>query len=183
MGVRGLSIRDDLLSAELRRLARREPERAASRRMYAIANALEGMSRAEAARLAGLERQALRDAVVRYNGEGLAGLYTRRPPPRPGKLDAEALRALSEIILRGPNPEVDGLSSWTLPELCRVIEERFNKRFHPASLSRVVRRLGFSRQKARQRHPQSDPAAQEAFKKGAFLPRSMRRGRHIPASV
>jgi hypothetical protein len=32
------------------------------------------MSRAEAARLAGMERPALRDAVVGYNGEGLAGL-------------------------------------------------------------------------------------------------------------
>ena len=44
--------------------------------MLAIANALEGMTRAEAARLAGMERQALRDAVVRYNAEGLAGLPT-----------------------------------------------------------------------------------------------------------
>jgi transposase len=61
------------------------------------------------------------------------------------------------------------LSAWTLPDLCRVIEARFNKRLHPGSLSRVVRRMGFSRQKARQRHPRSDPAAQEAFKKDAFL--------------
>jgi transposase len=36
--------------------------RAASR-AYAIAHALEGLSRAEAARLAGMERQALRDAA------------------------------------------------------------------------------------------------------------------------
>lgn len=46
-------------------------------RCLAIANALEGMNRAEAARLAGMERQALRDAVVRYNAEGLAGLHDR----------------------------------------------------------------------------------------------------------
>ena len=148
MGAQGLAIRGGLSAAELRRLARREPDRSASRRMYAIANALEGMSRAEAARL--------------------AGLYNRCPPPRLGKLAAEELRELSAIILRGPDPEVDGLSAWTLPELCRVIEERFNKRFHPAGLSRLVRRVGFSRQKVRQRHPHSDPAAQEAFKKGGL---------------
>ena len=169
MGVRGLSIRDELSAEALRRLARRERDRAAAARMYAIANALDGMSRAMSARLAGMERQALRDAVVRYNAEGLAGLYNRCPPPRPGKLAATELHELSEIILRGPDPETDGLSAWTLAELCRVIEERFNKRLHPASLSRVVRRMGFSRQKARQRHPRSDPAAQEAFKKGALL--------------
>lgn len=39
--------------------------------------ALEGMMRAEAARLAGMERQALRNAVVRYSAEGLAGLRNR----------------------------------------------------------------------------------------------------------
>src|SRR3712207_8115994 len=81
MAGRGLPIRDDVPAAELRRLARREPDRAAAARMFAIANALEGMSRAEAARLAGMERQALRDAVVRYNAEGLAGLRNR---PHPG---------------------------------------------------------------------------------------------------
>lgn len=170
MGARGLPIRDDLTPDALRRLARREPDRAASGRMFAIAHALEGMSRAEAARLAGMERQALRDAVTRYNAEGLSGLSNRPRPPRQGKLDEAELRALSELILEGPDPETDGLSSWTLPELCRVIEARFAKRLHPASLSRVVRRMGFSRQKARQRHPSSDAAAQEAFQKGASPP-------------
>ncbi len=78
-----LAIRQDLSADELRRLGRREPDRRAARRLSAIANALDGLSRAEAARLAGMERQALRDAVVRYNAEGLAGLYSQPPQPRP----------------------------------------------------------------------------------------------------
>src|ERR1700710_2951471 len=160
MGKRmALSIRSDLSSADLRAQARRLPSPRAASRALAIANALDGITRAEAARLAGMERQALRDAVTRYNAEGLSGLHNRPRPPRAGKLDAEQLSKLSEWILGGPDPEVDGLSSWTLPELCRVIEKRFAKRLHPASLSRVVRRMGFSRQKARQRHPSSDPVA------------------------
>jgi hypothetical protein len=70
-----LAIRQDLPATELRRLARFEPDRRAGMRLLAIANALEGMSRAEAARLAGMERQALRDAVLRYNSlpSGLTG--------------------------------------------------------------------------------------------------------------
>jgi putative transposase len=166
MGARGLPIRDDIAPEKLRWLARREADRAAAGRMFAIANALEGMSRAEAARLAGMERQALRDAVVRYNAEGLAGLYNRRAAARSGKLTEAELQVLSELIEHGPDPETDGLSSWTLPELCRVIEQRFTKRLHPASLSRILRRRGYSRQKARQRHPSADRAAQEAFQKG-----------------
>ena len=57
-----LAIRRDLSAAELRRLARLGPDRRAAMRLLAIASALEGMSRAGAARLAGMERQALRDA-------------------------------------------------------------------------------------------------------------------------
>ena len=55
MGAKGLPIRTDVPAAELRRLARRERNRAAAARMQAIAGALEGLSRAEAARLAGME--------------------------------------------------------------------------------------------------------------------------------
>ncbi|WMS42781.1 helix-turn-helix domain-containing protein [Acuticoccus sp. MNP-M23] len=46
----------------------------------AMANALDGMSRAYAAVAANIERQALRDAVTRYNTESLAGLLDRFGP-------------------------------------------------------------------------------------------------------
>ena len=111
MGAKGLLIRDDLLPQELRRLGRRETDRAAARRMYAIANALEGMSRAEAARLAGMEQQALRDAVTRYNAEGLAGPYSRRSTGRPRALNETELQQLADLILAGPEREKNGLSA------------------------------------------------------------------------
>ena len=81
MGAKGLPIRTDVPAAELRRLARRERNRAAAARMQAIAGALEGMTRAEAARLAGMERQALRDAVVRNNGLPSGSTGGPRAPP------------------------------------------------------------------------------------------------------
>ena len=90
-----LTIRDDLTPEALRRRARHEPNRRAGLRLLAIANALEGMSRAEAARLAGMERQALRDAVVRYNAEGLAGLHDRPKPGRPQRLGEAEQAALA----------------------------------------------------------------------------------------
>ncbi len=75
-----LPIREDLSANELRTLARRESKGRVAARMFAIAHALDGVRRAEAARLAGMDRQALRDAVVRYNAEGVAGLHDRPPP-------------------------------------------------------------------------------------------------------
>lgn len=164
-----LQIRDDLSPCELRRLARRERGRTAAR-MYAIANALDGMNRAEAARSAGMERQALRDAVVRYNAEGLSGLVDR-PKGRPARtLGAEQEAALVAVVLAGPDPARDGVSAWTRADLCVWLDGRFGKSYHPSSLSRVLHRLGLSRQKARPGHPQSDAKAQAAFKKGGCAP-------------
>src|ERR671928_732203 len=159
------TIRDDLAPAALRRHARHEPNRRATLRMPAIANALEGMSRAEAARLAGMERQALRDAVVRYNGEGIAGLHDRPKPGRPQRLSEAEQAALAARVFAGPDPERDGTSAWTRADLCGWLAARFGKAFHPSSLSRVLRRLGLSRQKVRPVHPEADPKAQERFRK------------------
>jgi transposase len=166
MNGKRLAIRDDLSATELRRLARREPDRAAAARMQAIAGALEGMTRAEAARLAGMERQALRDAVVRYNAEGLAGLHDRRRPGSKPRLDEGCRAALRQLILDGPEVETTGLSTWTLGELCREVEARWGVRYHEGHMSRLVRALGLSRQKARPSHPKADPVAREAFVKG-----------------
>lgn len=160
-----LKIRDDSSPDALRRLARREPDGHAASRLYAIANALEGMSRAEAARLAGMERQALRDAVVRYNAEGLAGLHDRPKGRPPRRLTEGEEATLAAVILRGPDPVRDGVCAWTRADLCRWMSVHFGKSFHPSSMTRVLRRMGFSRQKARPAHPQRDAEAQERFQK------------------
>ena len=183
MGARGLPIRDDVSAAELRRLARRERDGAAAARMYAIANALEGMNRAEAARLAGMERQALRDAVVRFNAEGLAGLHNRPHPGAAPRLDADRRAALKQLVLDGPDVEAAGLSAWTLADLCREVEQRWALRFHPGHMSKLVRGLGLSRQKARPSHPKRDPDAQVAFAKGGSRTRWTRSVPSIPASA
>jgi len=81
--------------------------------MLALAKAMEGMSRAEAARAAGIERQALRDAVLplrdavlRFNAEGLAGLvdrpYGRRPERQVECRMTDSLRASATRAFPGP---------------------------------------------------------------------------------
>ena len=80
------------------------------------------------------------------------------------KLDAAQEAQLGEIIIDGPDPETDGISAYTLEDLTEIVAARFGVVYHPASVSRVVRRLGFSRQKARPHHPDKDEAAQAAFR-------------------
>lgn len=162
-----LAIRRDRTPVSLRKWARRATDPRAASRAFAIAHALEGLSRAEAARLAGMERQALRDAVVRYNAEGVSGL-SDRPRVRRGRLTDGQQATLRALILRGPDPERDGVSSWTRADIADLIERQFGHRYHVASLSKILRALGFSRQKTRPSHPSADPKARAAWlKKGA----------------
>jgi transposase len=162
-----LAIRQDLPAAELRRLARHEPDRRAAMRLLAVAHALDGFSRAEAARLAGMERQALRDAVLRYNAEGPSGLHDRPRSGRPEGLAPGQQAAPKAWVLRGPNPERDKASAWRLVDICAHAEQAHGVRYSEWGMSRLLQRLGLSRQKARPLHPPGSATERAAFEKGA----------------
>jgi len=123
-----LAIRDDISPEELRRRARQESDGRVAARLFAIANALEGMDRASAARLAGMDRQTLRDWVHRYNEGGIAGLSNRLPPGRSPKLTEGQMAALKAVVLTGPDPVVDGVVRWRIVDLCRWVAERWASR-------------------------------------------------------
>ena len=105
------------------------------------------------------------DSIKRYNAEGFDGLYDLPKPGRTRKLTGPQEAELRQAILAGPAPEKDGLSAYTLDDLATEAVKRFGVSYHPASMSRVVRRLGFSRQETRPSHPKKDAAKAEAFKK------------------
>jgi transposase len=151
--------------AQLRALARRERDGRVSARLLALANALDGMSRDEAARAAGMDRQTLRDWVHRYNAEGIAGLRDRSRPGRPCALDEGRQAALKALILKGPKLERDGCVAWRARDLRALVERRFEVRYSESGIRRLLRGLDLSWQKARPVHPEADPRAQERFKK------------------
>src|SRR3954449_12244165 len=146
-------------AGELRREARRCRDARAARRMLALALVLEGASREEAARAAGMDRQTLRDWGHRYNEEGLDGLSDRRRPgPRP-RLTPEQEAELATAVERGPDPERDGAVRWRRVDLQALIGTRFTVRLHERSVGKVLRRLGFARLSVRARHPRAGEAA------------------------
>ena len=64
-------VRTDYTAGEVRRFARRAKDGAQARRLLALAAVLDGASREEAAKIGGMDRQTLRDWVIRYNEQGL----------------------------------------------------------------------------------------------------------------
>ncbi len=165
MGMAVEITRRELSAADLRREAARAKDAKASRRMLALAFVLDGRTRTEAAESCGMDRQTLRDWVHRYNEEGLAGLIDRPLPGRTPMLSAEQMRELATIVEEGPDPKTDGLVRWRRIDLCDAVERRFGVRVAERTMSSILRRLGFVKLSARPRHPQSNPEAQELYKK------------------
>ena len=163
-------IRGDISAEELRRQARRESDGRVSARLIAIANALDGMDRASAARLAGMDRQTLRDWVHRYNAEGIAGLCDPPKPGRAPKLSEGQMASLKAVVLAGPDLATDKIGRWRVVDLCRYVAERWDVHYSQTGMLRLLWSLDLTHRKTRPRHPQSDEKAQRAFKKGALLP-------------
>jgi len=90
--------RDDYTAAELREAATYSNDADATRRMLALALVLEGYKRGEAGKLCGMDRQTLRDWVLRYNAEGIAGLCNRiAAGPKP-RLTPQQEAAVAELV-------------------------------------------------------------------------------------
>jgi transposase len=157
--------RTELSSEDLRQAARRSKDPAQSRRLLALALVLEGQTRTTAAHAAGMDRQTLRDWVIRYNEDGIDGLCDRPRSGRPPRLSAAQLAELAQLVEAGPDVGVDGVVRWRCVDLQAQIATRFAVKLSARQVERILRRLRFTRLSVRPRHPQADEATQQAFKK------------------
>ena len=151
--------------SELRRLAASTKDANQSRRLLSIAAVLDGMSRADAAKIGGMDRQTLRDWAHRFNAHGPAGLKDNRRRGNPRRLSTAQQAELAGIVETGPDPAVDGVVRWRRIDLQRVIEERFGVAYHERTIGKLLKALGFSHISARPRHPKQDGEIIQAFKK------------------
>jgi Winged helix-turn helix len=106
-----VAVRTDYPAGEVRRLAQRAKDAAQARRLLAIAAVLAGASREEAARIGGMDRQTLRDWVIRFNDKDrtLSSIFLLRecrPSSRP------CTRPFSPIVEEGPAWRVPAGQPW-----------------------------------------------------------------------
>jgi len=157
--------RTEHTAAELRALSSRCSDSDQVRRILAIAMVLEGRSRTEAAALAGMDRQTLRDWVHRYNAGGLAGLKSRKAPGRAPSLTALQKAELLNLVLEGPDPDLHGVVRWRCVDLKAEVARRFQVEVHENTIARWLHELGLTRLQPRPVHPRKAPEVEMAFKK------------------
>jgi len=157
--------RSDLSADDLRAEARRAKNGDQACRLVALAFVLEGARRGVAARAGGMDRQTLRDWVIRYNEAGVAGLCDLPRSGRRPRLNAAQLAELARLVEDGPDVEKHGVVRWRCVDLQAQIKARFDVDISERHVGRLLGQLGLTRLSVRPRHPQSDEAAQQAFKK------------------
>jgi transposase len=179
--MRSVRLRSDFDAAGVRRLAKAAGDADQARRLLAIAAVYEGMSREDAARLAGMDRQTLRDWVHRFNQAGADGLVNRAAPGNPRRLTAEQEAELDGIVQAGPaSVGLGHLARWRCADLKALILERWGVDYHERTIGKLLDRLDFSHITTRPRHYRQDEDAMEVFKKTSRR-RSRRSAPNSPA--
>jgi len=162
-----IAVRIDYTADQLRRLARRTKDVAQARRLLAIAAVLDGASRAEAAQTGGMDRQTLRDWVIRFNEQGPDGLTNIPSPGVPPKLDAGHRAFLGRLVEEGPIPAIHGVVRWRACDLVALLHEEFGVSVSDDTIYRTLKDMGFAHVSARPKAYRQDAQAIEAFKKNS----------------
>ena len=140
---RAIAVRTDYRSGDIRRIAQRVKNAAQARRLLAIATVLDGAARQEAAKIGGMDRQTLRDWVIRFNEQRPDGLINKVSPGAPGKLTNEHKGTSNNVRGHkfGLGPVFDCLPGFFFRPLLRLEHCRRLHRLHAAaSRSSVTRR-------------------------------------------
>ena len=159
-----ITLRSDFTAVQVRLFAKRCFDTRQTCRLLSIAAIYDGMSRGEAAKIGGMDRQTLRDWVLRFNDAGPEGLINASGPPRKRRLNEAQLEELARIVETGPDLAVDGVVRWRRVDLKQVIEQRFGIAYNERTISKLLFALGFSHMSARPQHPKQDSQVIEAFK-------------------
>ena len=126
---------------------------------------LDGVSREEAAKIGGMDRQTLRDWVIRFNEKGPDGLVNIPSPGVPPKL-ADTHRAfLARIVEQGPIPAIHRVVRWRACDLIMRLQEEFGLSVSDDTIYRALKDLGFSHVSARPKAYKQDVEVIDAFKK------------------
>ena len=165
-----IPVRTGYTAGEVRRFAKRAKDAAQARRLLAIAAVLDGASREAAAKIGGMDRQTLRDWVIRFNDQGPDGLINIPSPGVPPKLEAAHKVFLARIVEEGPIPAVHGVVRWRACDLIMRLHEEFGLSVSDDTIYRALKELGFSHVSARPKAYKQDAEAIEAFKKRMARP-------------
>ena len=125
-------------------------------RIQGVLMSLEGCSTGEIARHLKVARSGVPIWIQRWNEYGEEGLWEGHRSGRPAGLSVRQRERLTDILDSGPVAYGLETGIWTSPVVAQVIGEEFGCAYHPGHVRKLLRQLGYSRQRPTTRLVQAD---------------------------
>ena len=117
------------------------------RRMRAAQLLEQGHSEAEVAHRLGVHRQSVNRWAKVLDTAGRQGLRRAARAGRRSKLSDDELAGLEQCLKQGPEQFGYLTGLWTLPRVCRLIEQHYGVRYDPSQVWRILCKLNWSCQR------------------------------------
>lgn len=134
------------------------------RRLRALELHEQGRRGKEIAEILGVSGAAVSRWLITAREHGKEALRSRKAPGAKPKLTDEQFEELPELLKRSPERYGFKGEVWTCPRVVTLVRERFGVTYHPAHMSRILKRLGFSPQEPVRRATQRDEEAIEKWR-------------------
>ena len=134
------------------------------RRLRAFELKQEGWKQQEIADALGVSKGAVSQWMKRAREEGVEGLRHKPPPGATPRLSEQERTELAELLAQGAEAHGFRGTVWTCERVAIVIRKEFEVSYHPAHVSRLLKKLRLSLQKPERRANQRDEEAIERWK-------------------
>jgi transposase len=118
----------------------------------------EGKAQVAIAQTVGCSQCWVSKILQRYREEGEVGLQVKgKAPGKPAGLGDFELAQLRMLLLQGALIHGFTTDNWTRERIAALIQQKFNVSYHPAHISRLMKKIGFSLQKPQAKSYRKDP--------------------------
>jgi transposase len=118
-----------------------------------------GWKQANIARAFGLTQGWVSQTLKTHREQGDAGLTTGKRTGAPSRLTADQLDQLTKELAKGAEQHGFPGQVWTRPRINDVITKLFGVSYDPSQIGRLLKKVGWSRQKPARQAQQQDPQA------------------------
>jgi transposase len=143
---------------DLRRQAQRDKEPRLVLRLQGVLMSLDGLPVSEIAQRLRVHRSTVPLWIDHWNQFGEEGLLEGQRPGRPGALKPAQREKLKDILDSGPVAYGLETGIWTSPLVSQILRQEFGLTYHPGHVRKLLKHLGYSRQRPTTRLIQADVA-------------------------
>src|ERR671915_180354 len=134
------------------------------RRFRALVFKEQGWKQTHIAEALGVSEGAVSQWMKRAREKGVQALRHNPPPGAPPRLSEQQRARLPELVAQGPEAHGFRGDVWTCERVAIVIRREFGVSYHPAHVSRLLKKLRLSLQKPERRADQRDEEAIDNWK-------------------